>query len=264
MSDYPDMMFAAVLTDNDNLVYDLMPTPDPEPGEVVIKVHVAAVNFEDTLYRHGRYTIQKALPHILGMDAAGEIVVVGEDVKNWSIGDRVIVSYDSAGVDRNGSYAEYVSVPVDYLGRIPDDMDYRTAAQVNYALCRAWSGLTYNAKIRKREAVVINGASTAMGLAAIAVAKWKEATVIAIDSPEKALQLREAGATIVLDKNSDDLLTLVLTITDDSGASLAVDVMGEATINESIEVLAFDGRVLSLASISRRFCPGQSSRFDVD
>jgi len=162
----------------------------------------------------------------------------------------VILSYEASGVDRNGTHAEYVAVPVDYLGRIPEKMDYRTAAQVGYALCRAWSGLTYNAKIRKRESIVINGASNPVGLAAIAIAKWKEATIIAIDSPQNATQLQAAGASIVLDENSDDLLTLVLTITGDTGVSLTVDTMGAATIAESIELLAFDGRVLSLASYS--------------
>lgn len=249
MSDtLPDMMNAAIMAEEGELVYDLMPTPDPAQSEVILKVHAISVNLEDVLYRNDRYSIQKELPHILGSNAVGEIVAVGKGVKDWSIGDRVVAIYDALGVERNGTYAEYVAVPTQYLGRIPKKMDYRKAALLGWALLRAWSGLTYAGRIRKREVVVITGASTAMGLAALTIAQWKEATIIAIDSPARASQLRDAGATIVLDENSDDLLTLVLTITEDASASLVVDVLGADSLMQVIELLAFDGRVLSLAT----------------
>lgn len=244
----PEMMYAAIMAEEGELVYDLMPTPEANQGEVIVKVHAIAVNLEDVFYRNDRYSIQKELPHILGSNAVGEIVAVGEGVSEWSIGERVALVYDALGIERNGTYAEYVAVPIDYLGRMPEKMDYKKAVSVGYALCRAWSGLTYAARIRKREVVVITGASTLMGLAALTIAKWKEAKIVAIDRPERAGQLRDAGANIVLDENSDDLLGLVLTITDDTSASLVVDVLGAESLMHSIELLAFDGRLLSLAT----------------
>lgn len=244
----PEMIYAAIMAEEGELVYDLMPTPDADKGEVIVKVHAIAVNLEDVLYRNDRYSIQKDLPHILGSNAAGEIVALGEGVSGWKVGERVAVVYDALGVERNGTYAQYVAVPIDYLGRIPKNLEYQQAASVGYALCRAWAGLTYGARLRKREVVVITGASTLIGLATLAIAKWKEATIVAIDSPERASQLREAGANIVLDESSDDLLGLVLTITDDTSASLVVDVLGGESLMHSIELLAFDGRLLSLAT----------------
>lgn len=242
------MMYASIMAEEGALVYDLMPSPDLVQGEVIVKVHALTANVEDVLYRNDRYSIQKDLPHILGSNAVGEIVAVADDVKDWSIGNRVVFVYDSLGLERNGTYADYVAVPARYLGRIPQSMDYREAVKVGYALCRAWSGLTYQARIRKREVVVINGASTPLGLASMAIAQWKEATIVAIDKPERASQLKEAGANIVLDENSDDLLSLILTITDDISASLVVDLLGAESLMQSIEFLAFDGRVLSLAT----------------
>lgn len=244
----PDMMYASIMAEEGTLVYDLMPSPDLVQGEVIVKIHALTANVEDVLYRNDRYSIQKDLPHILGSNAVGEIVAIAEDVKEWSIGDRVVFVYDALGVERNGTYAEYVAVPARYLGHIPQAMGYQEAVLAGYALCRAWSGLTYQARIRKREVVVINGASTPLGLASMAIANWKEATIIAIDKPERASQLKEAGATIVLDENSADLLTLILTITDDASASLVVDLLGAGSLMQSIEFLAFDGRVLLLAT----------------
>lgn len=248
MTTYPDMMYSVIITEGHELLYNLMLTPNPYKGEVVVKVHATAINLEDILYRNGHYSIPMDIPYIPGSDAVGEIVLISEDVADWAIGDRVVFSYEELGSERNGTHAEFVSVPVEYLGRIPEKMDYRTAATVTYALCRAWSGLIYKAKIRKKETIVIIRASTLIGLAALAIAKWKGATVIAIDSLSNASKLRDAGADMVLDENSDDLLTLVMTITEDTGVSLSVDMMGKPTISESIEYLAFDGRVLSLAS----------------
>lgn len=249
----PDMMHAAYMPELDSLAYDLLPTPQPQADEVLVKVHAIAVNLEDVMYKTGRYFISNPLPHVLGSEGAGEIVALGAEVSNYAVGDRVVFRHEELGSERNGTYAEYVTVPTAYLHPIPDAIDYQMAVSVNFSLIRAWVGMTYNAKIRKRETVVINGAATALGLAAIEIAKSKEATIIAIANPAKTEQLRAIGVNMVFDEESVDLVSLVMTVTEDKGASLVVDLLGAASLQQSIEMMAYDGRVLSLSTYAGEF-----------
>src|SRR5215212_2473931 len=85
----------------DVLSYERFPRPEPGPYEVLVRVHAATVNHTDLFHRSGRFYIQKDLPHILGMDVAGEIAALGEDVSGWKIGDRVVATFEGLGRERN-------------------------------------------------------------------------------------------------------------------------------------------------------------------
>lgn len=251
--DIPDSMPAAYLSAAQGMTYGQLLTPQPAADTVLVKVHAAAVNLEDIFYHRGRLPLMRKPPHVLGCDAAGEIVALGDSVdsKTWSIGDRVLVShYDHLGVDRNGTYAGYVVVDPAQFVPLPDTLAYETAAACGYPFWRAWSGLIYNARLRKRETVVIKGASTPLGRAALAICKWKECTVVAIDKPQHTTALRAAGADMVFDEalSTGELLNLLMSITEDASATCVVDVFGGVSIQEAIQMLAIEGRVLSLAT----------------
>src|SRR5688500_16605365 len=136
----PEMMMASVmhrLGDADVLQFEEVAMPEIAPEEVLLRVHAATVNHTDIFHRTGRFYIQKELPHILGMDVAGEIVALGEGVKDWKVGDRVVATFEALGRERNGAYADYTTLPVDELHRIPDGLDYKTAASIGLAFTTA-------------------------------------------------------------------------------------------------------------------------------
>ncbi|MEL6404921.1 MAG: zinc-binding dehydrogenase [Chloroflexota bacterium] len=254
MVNIPDSMPAAYINANEQLVYGQLLISQPKATEVLVKVHAAAVGVEDVLQYTGYLPLMDKTPHVLGCDAAGEIVALGDEVAEagiWSVGERVLVShYDHLGIDRNGTHAGYVAVDAEHLIILPDSIDYITAAASGYPLRRAWSGLTYSARLRKRETVVIKGAGTPLGRAAMAICKWKDCTVIALDKPQHTAQLREAGADMVFDDSlsTKELLNLLMSITDDVSASLVVDMYGGDSIQQAIQMLAIEGRILSLAT----------------
>jgi NADPH:quinone reductase-like Zn-dependent oxidoreductase len=248
----PETMMAVVmheLGEADVLCYEDVPLPDANENEVLLKVHAASVNHTDIFHRTGRFFIQKELPHILGMDVAGEIVALGKGVKDWKIGDRVVATFEALGRERNGAYAEYSTVPVSELHRIPEALDYQTAASIGLAFTTAWVALMYNGKIRKREKMVIHAASSGVGTAALQIARWKEAHVIAIASVEKAKRLRDLGASYVFDRSSEDLVSLVHTATDEEGASLILDLIGHDSLQASIAMLAHKGRIVCAGTL---------------
>jgi NADPH:quinone reductase-like Zn-dependent oxidoreductase len=249
----PEPMMAVVMHEPGGanvLCYEAMPMPIASENEVLLKVHAATVNHTDIFHRTGQFFIQKEFPHILGMDVAGEIVALGKGVKDWKTGDRVVATFEALGRERNGAYAEYTTIPVTELHRIPDSLNYQAAASIGLAFTTAWIALMYNAKIRKREKMVIHAASSGVGTAALQIARWKEAQVIAIAGADKTKRLRELGANYVFDRNSEDLVALVHTATDEEGASLILDLVGQDSLQASIAMLAYKGRIICAGTLS--------------
>jgi NADPH:quinone reductase-like Zn-dependent oxidoreductase len=247
MADVPEIMRAIAINKNGKpkvLKYVNFKTPVPAEGEVLVKIHATSVNPNDLLYRKGDFIIRKPMPHILGSDLAGEIVELGEGVKGWNIGDRIIATFEMLGRERDGSYAEYCTVPADDLMKLPDDLDYQAAASAGASFVTAWVALVTNGKIKKADRVVIYSASSSIGAAAVQIAKAKGATVIAISQGEHAARLREIGATIVLDEAGMDIIRQVKVATDEQGATLVLNLSYKDTLQQSIDMLDYKGRVV--------------------
>lgn len=247
MADTPELMRAVAINKNGKpkvLKYVDFRTPLPTDGEVLVKIHATSVNPNDLLYRSGRFIIRKPMPHILGSDLAGEIVELGEGVKEWTIGDRVTATFETLGRERNGTYAEYCAVPADDLIKLPDDVDYQTAVSAGASFITAWVALVTNGKIKKADRVVIHSASSSIGTAAVQIAKSKGATVIAISKSDHASQLREIGATIVLDEAGIDIVRQVKVATDEQGATLILNLSDKDILQQSIDMLESKGRLV--------------------
>ena len=247
MADVPELMRAVAINKNGKpkvLKYVKFGTPFPTEGEVLVKIHATSVNPNDLLYRGGQFIIRKPMPHILGSDLAGEIVELGEGVKDWSIGDRVIATFEMLGRERDGTYAEYCAVPAEELLKLPDDVDYQTAVSAGASFVSAWVALVYNGKIKKTDRVVIHSASSSVGVAAVQIAQSKGATVIAISKGEHAARLREIGATIVLDEAGMDIVRQVKVATDERGATLVLNLSDEDILQQSIDMLEYKGRLV--------------------
>ena len=232
------------------LQYQDFPIPVPGSNEVLISVKAASVNHTDIFHRTGQFYIQKPLPHILGMDVAGEIVEVGKDVTGWKIGERVVATFEALGRERNGAYAEYTTLPENELFKIPDGLNYEAAASIGLAFTTAWIALFETEKIGSNESVVIHAASSGVGTAAIQIARYKNAQVIAISEQSKADRLIELGADVVIDRSSKNIAEQVMRLTKNKGASIVLELVGKSTLQTSLEMLADCGRIICVGTLS--------------
>jgi NADPH:quinone reductase-like Zn-dependent oxidoreductase len=232
------------------LRYEAFPMPMPAAGEVLLKVKAATVNHTDLFHRAGQFFIQKPLPHILGMDVAGEVAALGAGVTDFQVGDRLVATFEALGRERNGAYAEYTTVPVEQLRRIPDGLSFEAAASIGLAFTTAWVALVDNAKIGPGERVVVHAASSGVGSSAVQIARWMGAQVIAVSEAGKAERVRALGADVVLDRNDPELVQRVMDATGGQGASLVVDLVGRTTLQKSVGMLARHGRIVCIGTLS--------------
>lgn len=247
MAETPELMRAVAINKNGKprvMKYVDFRTPLPADDEVLVKVYATSVNPSDLLYRSGRFIIRKPMPHILGSDLAGEIMEVGESVEGWSVGDRVTATFETLGRERNGSYAEFCTIPADELTKLPDTVDYQTAVSAGASFVAAWVALVNNGKIKKADRVVIYNAASSVGTAAVQIASVKGAKVIAISKGDHAARLREIGATVVLDDAGVDIIRQVKVATDEQGATLVLNLADTDLLQQSLDMLEAGGRVL--------------------
>ena len=232
------------------LRYQEVPTPAPAAGEVLVRVRAATVNHTDIFHRTGQFYIQKSLPHILGMDVAGEIVELGAGVEGWQPGDRVVATFEALGRERDGAYAEYTTLPAAELHRIPDALDDIAAASIGLAFTTAWIALTRTERLGEGERVVVQAASSGVGTAAIQIARWKKARVVAVSEAGKADRLRALGADAVVDRAAPGLAEQLRQATEGAGATFVLDLVGRASLQASIAALADRGRIVCAGTLS--------------
>jgi NADPH2:quinone reductase len=168
--------------------------PVASAGRVVVEVEAAGVNFVDALFVSGKYQIKPPLPFTPGSEVAGRVAVVGHEITGYSCGDRVLATVGLGG------FATAVSAAADQLSRIPDVLDAPRAATFTQSYCTALFALRNRARVSSGERVLVLGGGGGVGLAAIDVASWLGAEVIAAASSDaKRSAALEAGAVAVLD-----------------------------------------------------------------
>src|SRR5512132_1563325 len=210
------------------LEYTDFPTPEPKPGEALIRLRAAALNRMDVLVRNGWPGLKLEMPHINGADGAGEIVAFGNGTSETSglePGDHVVINanlgcgacefclvgkdnmclqWHLLGETVRGTYAEYMSLPVKQLYRLPKDFDFHQAAAAALVYQTAWHSLIKRGNLQKDETVLIVGAGGGVNTASVQIAKWIGARVIVIGSDAKKLDLAESlGADILIDRSRD-------------------------------------------------------------
>lgn len=254
----------------DVLEYSDFPTPQPGEGEVLVRLHVAALNRLDLFVRNGWPGIKLQLPHIPGADGAGEIAEIGKDVSGWQIGDRVAINanlgcghcdFCLAGKDNlcrewkllgenvRGTYAEYINIPVRQLYKLPPDCDYRTAAAAGLVFHTAWHSLVKRGNLKPGETVLIVGSSGGVNSASIVISKFLGARVIVVGSGPEKLKFAEAlGADLLIDRTLEpDWSKSVYTHTGKRGADVIVDNVG-TTFPLSFRAAARGGRILTVGN----------------
>ncbi len=252
------------------LEYGEYPTPIPATGQVLVRLHVAALNHLDLWVRDGWPGIKLEYPHIPGADGAGEVAALGLGVEGWRIGERVVINsnlscgqceYCLAGMDNRcrswqllgehvrGTYAEFVAVPAANLLRVPDDFNEKIAAAGALVYHTAWHSLITRAGLRPGESVLVVGASGGVNSASIQIAKLAGAQVIVVgSSPQKLDFARLQGADKLIDRSKEENWSrTVYELTARSGVDVIVDNVG-ITFPLSFRAAARGGRILTVGN----------------
>jgi NADPH:quinone reductase-like Zn-dependent oxidoreductase len=252
------------------LQYVELPTPEPGPGEVVLKLEAAALNHMDIWVRVGWPGIKLAYPHILGADGAGEIAALGEGVSDWQVGERVVINpnlsdgeceeclagrenrcrnWHLLGETVQGTYREYINLPARNLLRMPPGFDAHAAAAAALVYETAWHSLITRGKLQKGETVLVVGASGGVNTASIQIAKWVGAKVLVVGSNAEKLQLAESlGADLLIDRSKEENWSkAVFLATDKRGVDVVVDNVG-TTYLQSMRAARKGGRILTVGN----------------
>ncbi len=224
-----------------------VPTPQPGPGEVLVRVRAASVNFPDLLMTRGEYQFQPPLPFTPGLDLSGEIAAVGESVTKWSVGDAVV------GGARLGGFAQYAVLAADALKPKPARLSFAEAAAYGAAYLTAYVALVRRARLEPGEWVLVHGAAGGVGLAAVDLAKALGAQVIAASASDaKLAEIQRLYAPDAVVNVTGGFRERVKAITGGRGADVIYDPVGGDVFDESVRCIAFDGRLLVVGFTSGR------------
>ena len=241
-------------------------TPDPAPGEVLVRVHASAFNHLDLWVRRG-IPIETTMPHIGGSDIAGVVAALGPGATSPPIGTRVVVNpglwcgecpecargehsmcagFRILGEHTNGGFAEYVAVPAANAYPLPDDFGFDEAACLPISYQTAWRALVSRARLRPAEDLLVIGASGGTALAAVQIGKLTGARVFAVTSGfENARRLRDLGADIVYDRLETDFQREIAAETGKRGVDVVLENVGAPTWEASVRSLAPGGRLVT-------------------
>jgi len=224
---------------HDKLILSDTPDPMPGPGQVLIDVHAASLNFPDLLVIRGEYQFKPEPPFVPGAEAAGVIAALGEGVTAFTVGQRVT----SFGVA--GAFAERRVADVGMVIPIPNEMAFDTAAAMTMAYGTAYHGLVQRGQLRQGETLLVLGAAGGVGSAAVEVGKVLGATVIAAASTEDKLEFcRSLGADHTINYATEDLRSRIKEITDGHGADVIYDPVGGDLAEPAFRSIAWGGRYL--------------------
>lgn len=261
------------------LRYADVSTPEPGPGEALVRVHAATVNRgPDTKVRQDGFGIPGfRLPHVSGADGAGEIAALGAGVSGWEPGQRVAIypliwcgscDFCRAGASQNycrawrmmgmhvwGAHAEYVAMPARNLVTLPDSVGFEAAATLGVSYVTAYHGLLQQVRLEPTDTVLVMAAGSGIGAAAIQIARQLGARVIATSGAAwKRQRALELGAEAVFDYRDPEWPRAVRAATDGRGVDVVFDNIGAETWSQSLGCLDRGGRML---------CSGNTGGFEV-
>jgi NADPH:quinone reductase-like Zn-dependent oxidoreductase len=256
----------------DVLKYEDAPEPEIQPNEILVKIRACALNHLDLWLRQGVTSWKLPLPHIVGSDMAGEVVETGALVARVKSGDRVLLcpgiscgqceacakgldsacrSYTLFGVMVDGGYAEYVKSPEANAIPIPGDLSFDEAAAVPLVFVTAWHMLMTRAGLRPGEDVLVIGAGSGVGSAAIQIARLMHARVIAVAGTDvKIEKARQLGAEYGINHQKQSIAEEVKRITGGRGVDVIVEHVGAAVWEPCFASLATYGRLVTCGTTS--------------
>ena len=255
--------------DIDKLIFGELSEPEPGPGEVLVRVHAAALNHLDIYARSGgNRTAVGSFPHILGSDMAGEVAGLGPGVEGVQVGQRVMVDYvikcgtcdycavgrDEVcrhslrmGVDVAGGYAQYLKAPVQNVYPFPKAMSFEEAASIPLAFHTAWHCLVTRAGLRPGETALINAAGSGVGSAGIQIARALNARVlVTAGSDAKIARARDLGAEAGVNYATTPAFSgPIREAACGDGVDVVFDSVGASTWDESFASMKAGGRLVT-------------------
>jgi putative PIG3 family NAD(P)H quinone oxidoreductase len=226
--------------------------PEPEEGEVLIRVQAAGVNRPDIFQRKGFYPPPPDASPILGLEVAGEVVHTGKGVGAWSVADKV------CALTNGGGYAEYVAVPAGQCLPVPAGLSLEEAAALPETFFTVWSNVFERADLKPGEAFLVHGGSSGIGSTAIQMANALGAHVFTtVGSEAKCEACRSMGADTVINYLAQDYVEVIDAATGGRGVDVILDMVGGDYIDRNLKVAAQDGRIVSIAFL-------KGSRVEVD
>jgi putative PIG3 family NAD(P)H quinone oxidoreductase len=209
-----------------------VPEPQVERGDVLIDVTAAGVNRADVLQRQGFYAPPPGAPPYLGLEVAGVVAAVGEDVEHFTAGDEV------CALLAGGGYAERVAVPWQQVMPVPGGVPLHQAAALPEVACTVWSNVFMVGRLRKGETLLVHGGASGIGTFAVQLAKTLGSYVVTtVGSDAKAARVKELGADEAINYREEDFADKVT-------ADVILDIMGAKYLAANVRALRTGGRLV--------------------
>ena len=256
----------------DQLQFVERPDPVPLPGEVLVEVKAASLNHLDTWVRRGIPGVKYPLPMIPGCDGAGVVAALGAGVPGPPVGTRVALQpgvscercaaclggedflcrhYGMLGETRDGTNAQFISVPASSLIPISAQLPFETAACIPVAFLTAWHMVVARARVQPGETVLVHAGASGVGIAAIQIARLFHARVLAtVGAPDKAQTARDLGAEEVILYRDTDFAAEARRLTGKRGVDVILDHVGIETWEGNLRALATGGRLVTCGATS--------------
>lgn len=247
MGDLPQSM-TAIICDGaggaDVLQPARLPVPVPGQGQVLIKVAFAGVNRPDVLQRMGLYPPPPGASPLLGLEVAGEVVALGEDVPDELLGQQV------CALAPGGGYAEYCLTRWDHCLPVPEGLPLEQAAAMPETLFTVWHNVFERGYARDGETLLVHGGTSGIGTMAIMLARLFDLTVIATcGSDDKCEAARRIGAHHAINYRTHDFVEEVARITGGKGVNVVLDMVAGSYTQRNLKCLAEDGRLVVIATL---------------
>ncbi len=213
--------------------------PQAGPGESLVRVEAAAINPSDVKNVAGLF--KSPLPRTPGRDYAGVVVAgAGKGREVWGSGAAF-------GIARDGSHAQYIVVPENWLADKPADLSMAEAASIGVPFLAAWDGIVEAAQVKAGDTVLVTGAAGAVGRAVIQIAHWKGARVIGADRDD-----RPSGADVIINVLTQDLLAAAKSASGGQGVDIVFDAVGGELFEPCLKSLRVGGRQVAITSVGER------------
>jgi NADPH:quinone reductase len=224
-----------------------VPTPQPGPGEVLVRTYATGVNPVETYIRAGTYARLPELPYTPGNDGAGVLEQVGADVTEFKPGDRV---YTAGSI--NGTYAEFALCKKEQVHPLPANVSFAQGAAVGTPYATAYRGLVQRACAKPGETVLVHGASGGVGTAAVQLARAHGLRVFGTAGSKEGLKLaREQGAHEVFDHRAPDHFEQIMKATGGRGVDVILEMLASVNLGKDLTILGKGGRVVIIGSRGR-------------
>ena len=219
---------------------DQVPRPRPGPGQVLIRVAATSVNRADLQQRTGNYAPPPGESEILGLEVAGVIERLGEEVSGWQVGDRVMTLVGGGG------YAEYATAAASTLMPVPDGIELVQAAGIAEVFITAYLNVFREARLEPGQTLLVHGGASGVGTAAIQLAKalGPSPVIVTVGSEAKAEGCKKLGADHVILYQQEDFSERALALTEGRGPDVILDHIGAAYLEPNLRCLAPYGRLV--------------------